>query len=177
MILDGFDQIPVPDLAAVLNDSPNALSFLEQFVENQPIREGSPVMLDFTEPVTNVENSPWFFSQAFNYGDSTDLNSEYVDQSGKSMELSQPTVPQTPKRIAPQPPKRSSTTFPTFAWDNTTLGLQSVRPLIVRKSGVKLPPRLGVRNGPLPPKVAEHAQLMRKLKPCWPCKLLKVKVV
>jgi hypothetical protein len=166
----------MPDPTPDLNNS-NALPFSDGFPVNQPGREGSPFMTAISSFIARPDAPPWVFPQVIVNRRRDYSNSALSHPRGISAEILQPTVLQTPKFKTLQPSKRSSTTSSTLEWSNTTPGPQSVQPLAVDKQEVKLPPRSGCRNGPLPPEVAKQARIMRKKGACWPCRLVKFKVI
>lgn len=159
-------------------NSSNALLFSELFSEYQPGRDGSPFMLATSNGriARPDDDQPWFFAEALGTSDSNHSIGELPLQGGMSTEILQHTLPQALKPQVLRPPKRSSTTSSTLAWSNATPVAQSVQPLAFDKPEVELPPRSGVRRGPLRVDVAEHARIMRKRRSCWPCRLVKFKV-
>lgn len=153
----------------------NTLSFLDPYPENQLDRGGSPFTPATIHGLIGSSNEPpWVFPQAVDNRTISCSNDGLPHQAAMVLKTA---VPQTSKQKELQPSKRSSTTSSTLAWSITTPGPKSVQLLAVDKPEAKLPPRSGLRNGPLAAEVAEHARVMRKFRSCYSCRLVKYKVI
>ncbi len=172
MLEPSFISEPITSLDSNFSSSPN------RFQGNQPGRGVSP----FTTATINgfiapLNEPPWHLAQAIPTRTMNYSGNLLPRQLAMSPEVLPPTFPQTHKPRKLQPSKRSSTTSSTLEWSNNTQGTQSIQPLAAPRGQVKLLPRSGVRKGALAPKNAEEARIMRRYKSCWPCKLVKAKVI